>query len=129
MKGCLHHIELYVKDLNKSTEFYGWLLGRLGYQVYQQWEQGISYKLDNCYLVLVQVEHRFLDIPYHRCRAGLNHLAFHGENRAFIDEITTELKAKGVTILYPEKHPQAGGKDSYALFFEDPDRMKLEITL
>jgi catechol 2,3-dioxygenase-like lactoylglutathione lyase family enzyme len=128
MKGSLHHVEIYVKDLSKSVEFWGWLLGELGYQEYQKWEQGISYILNGTYIVLVQTEERFLDIPYHRCRPGLNHLAFHGENREFVDYITAELRSKGIKILYEDRHPFAGGPDYYAVYFEDPDRMKVEIT-
>lgn len=128
MKGTLHHIELYVKDLNKSKEFWGWLLDELGYKEYQQWEQGISYILEKTYIVFVQVEERFLDIPYHRCRPGLNHLAFHGGSKEFVDKVTLKLREKKVNILYEDKHPYAGGEGYYAVYFEDPDRMKVEIT-
>ena len=128
MKGTLHHIELYVKDLNKSKEFWGWLLDELGYNEYQSWEHGISYILEKTYIVLVQVEERFLDIPYHRCRSGLNHLAFHGGSKDFVDKITIKLREKAIKILYEDRHPYAGGPDYYAVYFEDPDRMKVEIT-
>jgi len=128
MKGTLHHIEIYVKDLNKSKEFWGWLLNELGYKEYQNWEQGISYILEKNYIVFVQVEEKFLDIPYHRCRAGLNHLSFHGGSKEFVDEVTLKLRERGVKILYENKHPYAGGSDYYAVYFEDPDRMKVEIT-
>lgn len=127
MKGLLHHIELYVKDLDKSIAFWGWLLEELGYKEYQRWPQGISYIFEKSYIVLVQVEDKYLDVPYHRCRAGLNHLAFYGGTNAFVDEMTEKLRARGVTILYEDKHPYAGGPDYYAVFFEDPDRMKVEI--
>jgi len=69
-----------------------------------------------------------LDVPYHRCRAGLNHLAFHGNSREHIDKITQVLLDKGIQILYNDKHPYAGGKDYYAVFFEDPDRIKVELV-
>ena len=128
MKGTLHHIEIYVKDLNKSKEFWGWLLDQLGYKEYQNWELGVSYILGDTYIVFVQVEKRFLDISYHRSRAGLNHLAFHGGSEEFVDEITQKLREKGVRILYEDKHPYAGGPGYYAVYFEDPDRMKVEIT-
>jgi len=128
MKGTLHHIELYVRDLAVSKEFWGWLLGELGYRLYQEWEFGVSYRRATTYLVFVQAEERFLDIPYHRCRAGLNHLAFHGGSREFVDEMTQKLRERGATILYEDRHPYAGGKGYYAVFFEDPDRMKVEIT-
>ena len=128
MKGALHHIEIYVRDLQVSCEFWGWLLEKLGYHEFQNWEQGIGYALGDTYIVFVQVEKRFLDQPYHRCRAGLNHLAFHGGSREFVDAISQELRARGVVILYGDRHPNAGGPNSYAVFFEDPDRMKVEIT-
>ncbi len=128
MKGTLHHVELYVRDLETSRQFWSWLLARLGYQLYQEWDAGFSYVLGDTYIVFVQVEDRFLDIPYHRCRAGLNHLAFHAGSREFVDQITDELRSRGVHILYQDRHPFAGGEDYYAVFFEDPDRMKVEIT-
>lgn len=40
----LHHIELYVSNLNQSRTFYDFLLPRLDYELYQDWEQGFSYK-------------------------------------------------------------------------------------
>lgn len=129
MKGSLHHVEIYVKDLSTSKKFWGWLLKELGYKEYQSWELGISYILGDTYLVFVQVEDKHLGIPYHRCRAGLNHLAFHGGSKAFVDEITEKLKRSGTKILYEDKHPYAGGPDYYAVYFEDPDRMKVEITI
>lgn len=128
MKGQLHHIEINVKNLAVSKEFWGWLLAELGYQEYQKWDKGMSYRLGATYLVFVQVEDKYLDVPYHRRRGGLNHLSFHGGSRTFVDEITEKLKAKGCPILYENQHPHAGGSDTYLVFFEDPDRIKVEIT-
>lgn len=127
-KGLLHHIELYVSDLKRSTEFWGWLLEELGYELFQSWESGQSWKLDETYIVFVQAEERFLDIPYHRCRVGLNHLAFHASSRQQIDEMTVKLRERGVKLLYTDKHPFAGGDNYYAVFFEDPDRLKVELV-
>ncbi|WP_223700026.1 VOC family protein [Sutcliffiella deserti] len=128
MQGMIHHIELYVSDLRKSVRFWGWLLEELGYSVYQKWEQGQSWKLGETYLVFVQTEERFLEIPYHRKRVGLNHLAFHVSSRDKVDEITEKLSKQKVKILYQDKHPYAGGENYYAVFFEDPDRMKVEVV-
>lgn len=127
-QGLLHHIEIYVSNLEKTVEFWGWFLKELGYVSYQKWESGHSWKLGDTYIVFVQAEDRFLDPPYHRCRVGLNHLAFHASSRQHVDEMTTKLQEKGVNILYLDKHPFAGGKDYYAVFFEDPDRIKVELV-
>ena len=127
-RGLIHHIELYVTDLNRSVNFWGWFLKDLGYTLFQSWEGGQSWKFNETYIVFVQVEERFMDIPYHRCRAGLNHLAFHADSRQDVDDMTKKLEDKGVKILYLDKHPFAGGKGYYAVYFEDPDRIKVELV-
>src|SRR5690625_6987861 len=92
MRGQLHHIELYVSNINRSIKFWGWLLEELGYQPFQNWQYGQSWKLDHTYIVFVQVEERYLDIPYHRCRAGLNDVA--------LDRNSTRLNSSHVAISY-----------------------------
>ncbi|WP_078550655.1 VOC family protein [Litchfieldia alkalitelluris] len=124
----LHHIELYVSNLNESKKFWEWFLNELGYQKYQQWESGISFKYENTYIVFVQVEERYTDVSYHRCRVGLNHLAFHAKSKEQVDSISDFLDAKGINILYKEKQPFAGGPLHYAVYFEDPDRIKVELV-
>ncbi|MFS0554197.1 VOC family protein [Brevibacillus sp. 179-C9.3 HS] len=125
----LHHLEIYVSDLERSKNFWGWLLEReLGYERFQEWASGISWKQNGTYLVFVQAEERFLDIPYHRCRVGLNHLAFYARDREHVDELREEVARRGIPLLYHDRHPYAGGEGHYALFFEDPDRIKVEIV-
>ncbi len=126
-KGLLHHIELYVSNLDKSIEFWSWFLTDLGYELFQEWDQGKSYKLGETYIVFVQVEDKHLDVSYHRCKTGLNHLAFHAESREHVDRITKKLKEKNIKVLYEDKHPYAGGEGYYAVYFEDPERMKVEL--
>lgn len=126
--GLLHHVEINVSDLNRSITFWGWFLEELGYTLFQEWENGTSWKLADTYLVFVQTEERFLDVPYHRSRVGLNHLAFYAESREHVDDITRKLIEKGIKILYENRHPFAGGKEHYAVFFEDPDRIKVELV-
>ncbi|MDL4843017.1 VOC family protein [Aquibacillus rhizosphaerae] len=128
MAGQIHHIEFYVSNLVRTINFWEWFLLELGYTRYQKWDKGISWKLDDAYIVFVQAEDRFLDVSYHRCRVGLNHLAFYAKSRHHVDEITNLLLEKGITILYSDKHPFAGGEKHYAVYFEDPDRMKVELV-
>jgi catechol 2,3-dioxygenase-like lactoylglutathione lyase family enzyme len=124
----LHHLEINVSNLSKSIEFWGWFLLELGYEQYQKWDSGISWKYGGTYLVFVQVDERFLDVSYHRSRVGLNHLAFHAKSMELVEEITEKLNARGISILYQDKHPYAGGPQHYAVFFEDPDRIKVELV-
>lgn len=126
--GMIHHIELYVSDLNVSMNFWEWFLEGLGYTRFQSWENGRSFKLGEMYLVFVQVEERFKDKTYHRCGVGLNHLAFQARSREHVDEVTRILEKREVPILYQDRHPYAGGDTHYAVYFEDPDRIKVEIV-
>ncbi|MCH4825987.1 MAG: VOC family protein [Planococcus sp. (in: firmicutes)] len=124
----LHHVELNVSNLVESKSFYSKLLPPLGYSLFQEWEKGFSYKVGSTYLVFVQTEEKFLQHPYHRKETGLNHLAFHASSRAQVDEMTEKMQQLGARILYQDLHPYAGGPDYYAVFFEGPDRLKIEIV-
>ncbi|WP_286170543.1 VOC family protein [Bacillus sp. NTK071] len=124
----IHHIELYVSDLKKSSLFWGWLLEELGYIPFQKWDEGRSWKWKDSYIVFVQVEESFVDHGYHRKRIGLNHLAFHAKSREHVDYLFNQLETMGINILYRDKYPFAGGKGHYALYFEDPDRIKVEVV-
>ncbi len=124
----LHHIEINVRDLARSADFWGWFLSELGYREHQRWPEGRSWIQGSTYFVIVQVVAGHADASFNRRRVGLNHVAFHAASRAEVDCVTEKLRARGVAILYEDRHPHAGGKGSYAVFFEDPDRVKVELV-
>jgi len=129
MTGTIHHIEIYVSDLQQTTLFWEWLLtDKFGYTKFQTWDCGISFKLADTYIVFVQTEKKHSDNSFNRKNTGLNHLAFHCHDRHFVDTLTKELKDKNINILYTDRHPFAGGDNYYAVFFEDPDRIKVEVV-
>jgi catechol 2,3-dioxygenase-like lactoylglutathione lyase family enzyme len=123
-----HHIEINVQDLNKTKALYSWLMPELNYSLFQEWEKGFSYKNGTAYLVFTQTEDRYREIPFHRKRSGLNHLAFWAKSRAHIEHLRVQLKKRNISFLYEDTFPFAGGENHYALFFEDPDRIKIEIV-
>ncbi len=53
-RGSLHHVELWVPDLSRAVDEWGWLLGELGYEQYQDWPAGRSWILGGTYLVVEQ---------------------------------------------------------------------------
>lgn len=126
--GLLHHIEINVSNLPKTVEFWSWLLGELGYKSFQQWDGGQSWRLADTYIVFVQTHEKYAAVKYHRSAVGLNHLAFHAESKEHVESLTKALREKCVPILYEDRHPYAGGPDHYAVFFEDPDRIKVEVV-
>lgn len=124
----LHHVEINVYNLKKTVSFWDWFLKDLGYETFQKWDGGRSWKLGSTYIVFVQTEERFLNPKYHRRQVGLNHLAFHARSRDHVDDVTAALREKGISILYEDRHPYAGGGNHYAVYFEDPDRIKVELV-
>jgi catechol 2,3-dioxygenase-like lactoylglutathione lyase family enzyme len=125
----LHHIELYVSDLERSAAFWTPLMKLLGLDD-ERWSGGVNYVRGEgeTYLCLLPAPREHLAAGYHRKRIGLNHLAFKGESRDQVDLIAKWIKENGHTLLYEDRHPYAGGPRHYAVFFEDPDRIKLEVV-
>ena len=126
----LHHVEIYVSDLAATRAFWSDLLALIDYQETDHWDDGFTLKKsEDAYLTFVQVADRHADRPYHRCAVWLNHLAFKVPDRAGVDQLRAHCQAKGVTCLYDDRYPFAnGGTDYYALFIEDPDRIKVEFV-
>ena len=126
--GMLNHDEINVSNLKDSRKFWSLFLIKLGYELYQEWGGGFSYMKEGTYIVFVQTYERYLKLKYHRSGTGLNHLAFLVESREEVDVFRDLIKNCGLNELYSDRYPHAGGDDNYALFFEDPDRMKVEVT-
>ena len=126
----LHHVELYVSDLAASRRFWTGLLGHLGYRETASFDGGFTLAGDaETYLTFVQVADRHAGRSHHRCGVGLNHLAFRVADRAAVEALKEYCAREGVTTLYDDRYPFAnGGDDYFALFVEDPDRMKVEFV-
>ena len=125
--GRLHHVELWVPDLSRAVAEWGWLLTSLGYEQFQDWEAGRSWNLDGTYLVVEQSP--AMSAPGHdRLRPGLNHLAFHAGPREQIDKLTAEAPEHGWTLLFPDRHPHAGGPDHYAAYLASTDGYEVELV-
>ena len=124
--GHLHHLELYVADLAASADFWGWLLIELGWECTQEWDEGCSYRHGDSSIVFVQAPDGAG--PLDRRSTGLNHLAFRVDAETQVDRITDQLRDRDVRVLYPDRHPFAGGTNHYAVFCEDPDGLKVEVV-
>src|SRR5690349_3415975 len=83
----LHHIEIYVSDIEQSFEFWSQLLEPLGYCA-DRFPGGFSLEHSSVpYITFVQIDDKFRSHPYHRKAVGLNHLAFFVEDRAGVDRL------------------------------------------
>lgn len=66
-------------------------------------------------------------VPYDRYAVGIHHIAFSATSRAVVDERAAWLRSQGATIESgPEEYGYTPGY--YAVFFFDPDAIKLELV-
>jgi catechol 2,3-dioxygenase-like lactoylglutathione lyase family enzyme len=125
--GTLHHVELWVPDLERAIAEWGWLLGRLGYEQFQDWDRGRSWRLAGTYIVVEQSP-AMTGAGHDRLRPGLNHLAFHAGSRDDVDTITAAAPEHGWTLLFPDRHPHAGGPEHYAAYLANTDSFEAELV-
>jgi catechol 2,3-dioxygenase-like lactoylglutathione lyase family enzyme len=59
---------------------------------------------------------------------GLHHVAWHADSRIDVDNLHRLLIEIGATVLDPPADYPAYGKGYYAVFFADPDGIKLEFV-
>jgi catechol 2,3-dioxygenase-like lactoylglutathione lyase family enzyme len=124
----LHHIELYVRDLEQTVAFWTPFMEQLDWRA-DRWSGGMNYLNDGlAYLCFLQAPEQHLEAGYHRQRIGLNHLAFQGKSREHVDAIAQWVRDSGHPFLYADRYPFAGGANYYALYCEDPNRFKVEVV-
>jgi catechol 2,3-dioxygenase-like lactoylglutathione lyase family enzyme len=126
-KGTLHHLELWVADLGEAEASWGWLLGRLGYELSDRWTNGQSWQRDQTYVVLDAGPDR-VDAPHDRLRPGLNHVAFFAGSPSDVDDMVEEAPAHGWTLLFADRHPHAGGPAQYAAYLENTAGFEVELV-
>jgi catechol 2,3-dioxygenase-like lactoylglutathione lyase family enzyme len=126
----IHHFEYNVGNLKKSRIFYDTFLKRLGWKRFMTHKDVIGYTDGSLKLFLVQAEKRFISKRFHRKQIGLNHIAFRVNAKKKVDGFYEFLKKKKITVLYggPKDYSAEYSKGYYAVFFEDPDRIKLEVV-
>jgi glyoxylase I family protein len=126
----VHHVDLVVSSIERSLPFYTQLLGPLGFHTVSQVEgergetiwyiagPGTALGLRGA---LSESE------PYDRYRIGLHHLAFEADSRAQVDERAAWVRTQQVELeSEPQEYAYIPGY--YAVFFYDPDGLKLEIV-
>ena len=125
--GRLHHVEIWVEDLEAARSSLGWLFQELGYAVSGEWSEGTSYQGAGEYLVLESGPHVSAG-GHDRLRPGLNHVAFHAGSRAEVDALTEAAQSRGFTLMFADRHPFAGGRNHYAAYLEAPNGFEVELV-
>ena len=130
--GGVHHVDLVVSSIERSLPFYRELLAPLGYHRLGEieGEQGETVWYLSGDEGLASIGLREAPAPtrlHDRYELGLHHLAVTAPSRAAVDERHAWLRERATEIeSEPREYGYAPGY--YAVFFYDPDGMKLEIV-
>ena len=117
----IDHLSIRVSDYDKSKDFYSRLFAFLGFKVEAEYPDTMGWSNGNTLFWIGKADSRH---KYRIGEVGFHHYAFRLRSRKDVDDLNAflrdELKA---TIVDP-----AGAyyDDYYAVFFLDPDGMKLE---
>jgi catechol 2,3-dioxygenase-like lactoylglutathione lyase family enzyme len=127
------HLDLVVTDLELSLAFYNGLLEPLGFTRNSEIEGERGERVvyvggsGGAAVSLRQAQSDAHATPYDRYAVGLHHLCFGAPDRATVDERAAWLRKQGTEIESgPAEYEYTPGY--YAVFFYDPDGIKLEIV-
>lgn len=123
----LHHLTLWVPDLERAERSWSWLLGLLGYARDQSLDSVALFRHESGFAVaLEQSADMVPGMLYSRMRPGLNHIAFTLDSVQMLPSIIGECRAHGWTALPIDRHPIAGGAE--VAYLEDSDGFEVELV-
>jgi catechol 2,3-dioxygenase-like lactoylglutathione lyase family enzyme len=120
----IDHISIRVSDYERSKDFYGRLFAFLGFEISDEYPDTIGWTNGHTRYWIAAADAQGRKRRYRIGDIGYHHYAFQLRNRKDVDELQTfltdELRA---TIVDPAGEYY---DDYYAVFFLDPDGLKLE---
>ena len=127
----IDHVDICVSSIERSLPFYRELLAPLGYhrvsEVAGERGETIWYLSGPEASIGLREAQTETEAPYDRYRIGLHHLAFRADSRAVVEERADWLRDHGAAIeSEPREYAYTPGY--YAVFFYDPDGLKLELV-
>jgi len=118
----IDHLSIHVSDFRKSKEFYGKLFKFLGFEVMEEsGGKAMGWTNGKTRFWITQAKRK--TYKYHIGDVGYHHYAFELQSRKDVDELGAFVKKLGAKIIDP---PDEYYEDYYAVFFLDPDGLKLE---
>ena len=116
----IDHVSIRVRDYEKSKAFYGRLFDFLGFEISDEYPSTIGWTNGKTRYWIAPAEGRK---TYRIGDVGLHHYAFELRSRKDVDALQDFLHELGATIVDPAGEYY---DDYYAVFFLDPDGLKLE---
>ncbi len=127
--GSMNHLSLSVSDFTKSEQFYDSILKFMGYeQVEKTADLILWYKPLGAAITISPANPTSTNRTHDRYSPGLHHFAFGADSREDVDNFYKLLLEMGATILDSPAEYNQYAPSYYAVFFADPDGIKLELV-
>ena len=120
----IDHLVLSVGDFARSKEFYDKLLGFLGFERKYDYEDMAGWSNGKTLFWIAAADAQGRKRKYRKGDIGFHHYAFELASRDDVDRLGGFLEKNGMTVLDPPG--EYYGRNYYAVYFADPDGMKLE---
>jgi catechol 2,3-dioxygenase-like lactoylglutathione lyase family enzyme len=119
----IDHISIRVSNFKKSKAFYSKLFKFLGFKLLDEYEDAIGWTNGKTRFWIGVADTKGKKRKYRIGDVGYHHYAFELRNRKDVDDLYAFLQKERAVIVDP---PDEYYKDYYAVFFLDPDGLKLE---
>jgi catechol 2,3-dioxygenase-like lactoylglutathione lyase family enzyme len=120
----IDHLVLSVGNFARSKEFYDKLLSFLGFKRKYDYPDAVGWSNGKTLFWINAADAEGRKHKYRKGDIGFHHYAFELSSRDDVDELGAFLEKNAMTVLDP---PGAYyGRNYYAVYFADPDGMKLE---
>jgi len=119
----IDHVVIRVGNFDKSKEFYDRLLVFLGFELIEAFSDTIGWRNGKTAFWIARAENPERARRPREDDVGLHHYAFELRDRSDVDALQTFLKSNDVDIVDPAGEYY---EDYYAVYFLDPDGIKLE---
>ncbi len=130
MKATIGHIGINLSNTKTSFPFWKSLLEYLDFKVIPDGSNHFDATDGQNYLCVSVTKSRYQLPSFHRKRTGLNHIALKVASVRQVDEFVEEfLEPNSIKPLYggAKAYPEYV-EGYYAVYFEDPDRIKIEVV-
>lgn len=126
--GSLNHLSLTVSNVEHSAPFYNAILGFMGYQQVEKNDYIMWWSKDAGAIFISAANPDSPNKVHDRYSPGLHHLAFNADSREQVDNLYKLILDIGATVLDPPAEYNQYAPGYYAVFFADPDNIKLELV-
>jgi len=123
----IDHLVLSVGDFARSKEFYQKLLGFLGFKLKYEYEDMAGWSNGKTLFWIAAADARGRQHKYRKGDIGFHHYAFEVGSRKDVDALGAFLEKNDMTIV--DSPGEYYGRNYYAVYFTDPDGMKLEAMV